>query len=201
MKLITLILSMFVFLGCMTNVSAQPIEPKDREKQKPSHLSSKYDKAKDLTTVRIKQFSITKLRQEKQHAPNIPLHQMDLEVSYSFSGQKQTTPIGDVVFRFHAVGSSYVFSRGQQVIAALDREISGKDRAISLGPTDYKSEAPKFNSVYEEYMQVIMPAEAIARMAKATTLEVFVGPVGYVLTDKHLEALREMAATLASVPQ
>lgn len=191
------VIFMFVFsFGYSADVSAQKAESADSRKPKSSRLSSKYDKSKNLTTVRIKQFTITTLAQEKQNTPNIPLHQMGLEIWYSFSGQKQTIPIEDVVFRFHAVASNYVFSRGQQVITALDRDVKGQDRAISLGMTDYKSEPPKFNSVYEEFMEVKIPAEALSRMAKAKTVEIFVGPVGYMLTEKQFEILQEIATNI-----
>ena len=194
-----MIFIMGILIVCLPVVLAQQTESGDSKKPKFTRLSSKYDKSKNLTTVRLKQFTITTLAQEKQNTPNIPLHQMDLEMWYSFSGQKQTTSIEDVVFRFHAVASNYVFSSGQQVITALDRGIRGHDRAISLGTTDYKSVSPKFNSVYEEFMQVKIPSEALSLMAKAKNVEIFVGPVGYKLTEKQFEALQEMAASLSIV--
>jgi hypothetical protein len=156
-----------------------------------------YDKSKDLTTVRVKQFTITTLKQEKQLAPNVPLHQMDLEIWFTYPGQTAKTTDHDVHFRFHATASNYVFLSKQQITAALDREIKGQDRAFSLGTTDYKSYPPKFNSVYEENMVVKVPSDGVLKLAMAKTLELFVGPVGYVLSEKQIGAIRELAAIVS----
>lgn len=161
-----------------------------------SRISVKYEKSKDLTTVRLKQMTITRLSQEKEIANNIPLHQMDLDAWFSFPGLRPTKSIDEVVVRFHATASNYVFLRQQPVIAALDREIAGQDRAFSLGMTEYKSASPKFNSVYEEDLILKMPSDALVKMSKAASLEFFVGPVVYKLTDAQHEALREMSGYL-----
>ncbi|MEO8649424.1 MAG: hypothetical protein ABI539_09685 [Acidobacteriota bacterium] len=168
----------------------------DKGKDKKSPVITKYDKGKDITTVRLKQFPISRLSQEKDAAPNFPLHQMDLEVSYNFKGQNSGPVIDGVTFKFHASAGNYLFLRETQVNAVLDRDSNGMDRVIQLGMSDYKSEPPKFNSVYEEYLTVSAPAEAVEKIAKANSIELFVGPVGYRLSASQIEAIKALAASL-----
>jgi hypothetical protein len=168
----------------------------DGKKSKSSKLISiSYDKKKQIRTVRIKRSSITRLAQEKDNAPNFPLHQMDLDMVVTQKGENPSAPVEAVVINFYPVAGNYIFMRPAQVIAVIDRNAEGEDRAIPLGMSDYKSMAPKFNTVYEEVLSVTVPLEVLIRMAKANSLELFVGPVGYQLTNNQLGAIKEVAAS------
>lgn len=193
----TIYLACIIFACCVLAVAQSQKDDAGKKGGSAPEVSSKYNKSKDLTTVRLKPFKITTIGQEKQIGNNIPLHQMDLEISYSYSGQKITKPVEDVNLRFHAVAGNYVFLKGQQVIAVLDKEVQGQDRAISLGTTDYKSVAPKFNSVYEEFLSLNIPPDALVKMAKAETVEIYVGPVGYRLSTELHNAIRALASQLS----
>jgi hypothetical protein len=156
-------------------------------------ISTSFDKKKGARVVKMRRSTITRIAQEKDTAPNFPLHQMDFEMSLAQKGLDGPGEISDVVLTFYAVGRNYVFLRPAQVMAVMDRDAEGEDRAIGLGMSTYRSEAPKFNTVFEESMSVTIPAEALARMAKANALELFVGPIGYRLNENQLSAVREMA--------
>jgi hypothetical protein len=158
-------------------------------------VTVKYDKSKDLTTVKLKQMTISKLRNERSVNDNLPLHQMDIEMWFSYSGQ-EPKKVDEIVMKFHAVGSNYIFLKGQQIIVALNREVRGEDKAFSLGMTDYKSSSPKFNSVYEEFMTIQVLPDAIVKISKATSAEIYVGPIGYQLTSEQQLAIAELAAML-----
>jgi len=191
-------LTLTVFFACVSLTPAQEKKQKsDESKSKASSkVSIKYDKKKDLTTVRNKTFTITRLGQEKTVANNIPLHQMDMEIWYSYEGQQPTKPVEDVNLIFRSVAGNNIFMRGQEIIVALDREVQGKDRALGLGMTDYKSSPPKFNSIYEEVMTVKIPADGLKKMAEAGSVEIYVGPVAYLLTKEQHDVIREMSELL-----
>lgn len=193
-----LLSTLMVLVSFISYTSAQAIRSSDIPKPKSTgKVSAKYDKGKNITTVRLKQMTISKLKNEKDVANNLPLHQMDLEMWFSYSGRSsENSVVNDVVFEFHAVGSNYIFLRGQQIIVALDRDLKGQDRAFSLGMTDYKSSAPKFNSVFEEFMSITAPSQAIEKIAKATSAEIYVGPIGYKLSNEQQKAIAELAAFL-----
>ena len=101
-----------------------------------------------------------------------------------------------MVFRFHCVAGTLIFLKPQEVIVALDREVPGKDRGFSLGMTGYRSDPPKFNSVYEEFMQIKVPADALRKIAASDSAEFYLGPIAYQLTPKQLGGLKELAAYL-----
>lgn len=162
---------------------------------KKSSVNVKYDKKKDLTTVRLKPFRITNLILEKEAMKSVPLHQTDLEISYEFAGQ-QASKVDSVTFRFSVTASNYIFLRSQTAMAVLDNEQEGKGRAFAIGESDYKSFPPEFNTVFKETMVVAAPAEALARMAKANSLQIYLGPVGYAISEKQLGAIKELAAML-----
>ena len=189
-------LLMAVLFALLAGSAANAQAEGDKGKDKKSPVVTKYDKGKDVTTVRLKQFSISRLSQEKDAAPNFPLHQMDLEVSYGFKGQNSGPVVDGINFKFHAAAGNYLFLRETQVNAVLDRDSNGMDRVIQLGMSNYKSAPPKFNSVYEEYLTVSAPPEALEKIAKANRIELFVGPVGYRLSESQTEAIKALAASL-----
>lgn len=163
--------------------------------KKNDHIVTKYDKSKNETTVRLKPIALTGLTDERPQLQDIPTHQMDLEISFKFSGQEMTKQVEAATLRFRVTTRAYFFLKGQNVIAVLDKNVKGKDRALPLGTTDYKSDL-KFNSVYEEYLTISIPFAALVKIAKAETLDIYVGPVAYTLKAKQLQDLRDFGSYL-----
>ena len=64
---------------------------------------------------------------------------------------------------------------------------------MKLGDTDYKSDL-KFNTVYEEYLVISIPASALAKIAEAKTVSIFVGPYSFLLREKQVADLRDFAS-------
>lgn len=158
-----------------------------------SKINVLFDRDKDLTTISIKPMIISRLEQEKKSASSrdTPLLQMDVGGSLTYTGQGASKRVKDVSLQFHAVAGNYYFLKPQEIIVAIDRDVADKGRAFSLGLSTYKSLAPKFNTVYEEYFDLAIPADALRKFAAAGTLEFFVGPVVYKLTPKQLDSFKE----------
>ena len=168
--------------------------------EKGSPVNVRYDKKTDTTTVRLKPFKISRLILEKEASTDVPLHQVDLEIYFTYRGQTSSSPVEDVFFRFQVSSSNYVFLRPQESMAILDNT-AGNGRAFSLGVSDYKSYPPKFNSVFEETLVVKAPSDALTKMAKAEKLQIYLGPVAYDITDKQFAAIRALADSLPSQPR
>jgi hypothetical protein len=186
-----------LILVSVSGVLAQ--DGKDSGKQKSkgsSKIVTRYDKSADVTTVRMKQMTISTLKNEKDVGNTVALHQMDLSASFSYPGATPPKEVDSVTLVFHAVGSNYIFLTPQKIIVALDRETPGKDRAFSLGVTDYKSTAPKFNSVYEEFMSIKAPPSVLEKLANANSVEIYVGISGYKLTPEQQSQIGSLAAQL-----
>jgi hypothetical protein len=146
------------------------------------------EKAGSGHVAHLKSLSLTQLSMDDQARSSIPLHQMALEVLYRFGGDAPAGPAGELKLLFRVTAGNYIFLHGQKVMLALDNE-NGKGRAIIVGDTNYNSNPPKFNSVYEETLEVSAPAEILSRMAKANTVEIYVGPVVYKLTKDQQKKL------------
>ena len=146
------------------------------------------DKAGSGRVAHLKPLSLTQLSGDEQARASIPLHQMALEVLYRFGGEAPAGPAGDLKLLFRVTARNYVFLHGQKVLLALDNE-NGKGRAIIVGDTNYNSKPPEFNSVFEETLEVSAPAEILSRIAKANTVEIYVGPVVYKLTKDQQKKL------------
>ena len=167
----------------------------DGDKKPGSKLSVKYDKKTDLTTVKLKAFRISPLILEKEANNNTPLHQTDVEISYTYAGRQASKPVESVTFRFKVTSGNYIFLRSQTAMAVLDNT-GGQGRAFALGESDYKSFPPITNSIYEEALVVNAPADALVKMAKAKSLQLYLGPVSYTVPEKQLEGIKELAASL-----
>lgn len=165
--------------------------------QDKSQVNVKYDKKKDLTTVKLKPFRVSRLILEKESTTSIPLHQTDLEISYSFQGEKPVK-VDNVTLRFVVTGNNYIFLRPQAAMAVLDNE-AGSGRAFALGNSDYKS-YQRFSTVLEETLVVTAPAEALSRMAKANSLQIYLGPVAYTITPSQLQGIKALAEQLPAEP-
>jgi len=152
MKSVLNMLSVVVFLVIFSCFAYSQTDPP----KSTSRVTVKYDKGKDMTQVSLKPFKIDRYDQEKQMGGNFKPHQMEFDAWFSYKGQA-TGPIQEVTFRFHCTSNTYIFLHGQEVIVAIDREIKDKDRGFSLGMSEYRSESPKFNTVYEENMTLKVP--------------------------------------------
>jgi len=178
-KTIPVLLAIFAALLCVLPTSAQ-------KKDVPKGISTEKSSAGHIT--HMKPFSLTEVFQDPQAKESIPLHQMALEVLYPFSGESPAPPAGEVRLRFQATSNKYIFLKGQEVLLALDNE-KGNGRAIDLGHTNYNSKSPEFNTVFVEVLELQVPAEALSRMGKANTVDVFVGPISYRLTKDQQQKL------------
>ena len=194
MNWLTLNLLLALFTFSVLPAAAQTAVPSPLKST--SNVKVKYDKGKSVTTVSLKPFTLTSLQQEKSAGSNLPLHQMDFEASFSGQGDAAKPLVGDIVLRFHCVAGTYIFLKGQEVIVAVNRDIPGQDRGFTLGNTAYRSNPPKFNSVYEEFLDLKVPADAIKKMAAAETVDIYLGPVPYRFTSKQLAALKEFGTLL-----
>lgn len=195
MKSIVIASSALIFLFvvvCSVNAQTPPAETAKTPPKSTSKINVKYDKSKDTTLISLKSMTITAPSQEKSAGSNLPLHQMDFEASFSYKGQFSGPAVDEVLLRFKCVAGTYIFLRGQELIVAIDRQIPGKDRGFSLGMTGYKSLSPKFNSVYEEIMEIKVPVDALKKFAQAEAVEFFFGPVTYKFTPKQQDAWKEM---------
>jgi len=185
-----------ILAGLTAVISGQTPTPAATPQRSTSKVTVKYDKSKDTTTVTLKPVTLTRVYQEKQRSQDFPLHQLQFEASFRYKGQTPTEAVEEVTIRFNSLGSNYVFLRNQEVIVAIDRLITGKDRAFSLGMTNYKSISPKFNSVYEEIMELNAPADALVKLTNAETVDIYFGPLMYGLTKKQHEAVKEFRSFL-----
>jgi hypothetical protein len=146
------------------------------------------DKTESGHVAHLKPLSLTQISLDDQARASIPLHQMALEVLYRFGGEAPVGPAGELKLLFRVTSSNYVFLHGQKVLLALDND-NGTGRAIIVGDTNYNSKPPEFNSVYEETLEVSAPAEILSRIAKANTVEIYVGPIDYKLTKDQQKKL------------
>ena len=146
------------------------------------------EKSGSQRIAHLKSLPLTQVNLDEQARSSIPLHQMALEVLYPFNDDSPAGPAGDVKLLFRVTSSKYVFIHGQKVLLALDNE-KGNGRAIVVGDTNYKSKAPELNTVYEESLEVSAPAEILSHIAKANTVDIYVGPVIYKLTKDQQQKL------------
>ena len=167
----------------------------DAAKPKPNkRISSKYDKGKDRTTVKLKAMPLTGLNDERKTVTAVASHQMDVEVSFTHPGQTVTEQVAEMEFRFHMTAGAYLFYKPQQIVVALDQG-SDEGRAMDLGFTGYKS-TTQFNSVFEEFMSITIPFSALDKITKAKKVELYVGPVAYELKDAQIQDLRDLGAKM-----
>lgn len=168
----------------------------DAQEKPNSQVTRKYDRKKDLTTVRLKPLKVSPVIQQNQSENTIPLHQMVLDISYTFRGEDAKEPVDNVELRFQVSSRNYTFLKPQAAMAVVDNDASGKGRAFMLGNSDYKSYPPITNSVYEETLTVVAPLDALLKMAKASSLQIYLGPVGYDITGKRLDGIKELADSI-----
>jgi hypothetical protein len=193
MKLkLKVVLCCTMLLVCAYSFRAQ--DGKKEGEKKNGNISSKYNKSKNQTTVTLKPLALTGLQDEKPQIQDIPTHQMDMEVFFSYPGEKMEKPVENVTLRFHVTTRAYFFLRGQPVNVVLDEKVEGATgRLLKLGDTDYKSDL-KFNSIYEEFMTITIPAEALTKISAAKKVAIYVGASPYLLKEKQVADLRDMAS-------
>ncbi|MEO6393964.1 MAG: hypothetical protein ABIP75_19075 [Pyrinomonadaceae bacterium] len=158
------------------------------------HISSKFDKGKDRTMVKLKAMPLTGLGDERKTVTAVASHQMDVEASFSYPGQAVTAQIAELELRFHVTAGAYLFLKPQQIVLALDQGTE-QGRAIDLGFSNYKSSV-QFNSVYEEFMNLTIPFTALDKMTKAKKVEIYVGPVVYQLKNEQIQDLRDFGSKM-----
>lgn len=158
------------------------------------HISSKYDKGKDRTTVKLKSMPLTGLSDERKTVTAVASHQMDVEASFSHPGQAATEQVAELELRFHMTAGAYLFLKPQQIVLALDQGTE-QGRAIDLGFSNYKSTV-QFNSVYEEFLNLTIPFTALDKMTKAKKVEIYVGPLVYQLKDEQIQDLRDFGSKM-----
>jgi hypothetical protein len=186
-----IILCLALLIGYASSFQAQ--ETKKEGAKKSNNISSKYNKSKNLTTVSLKKMALTGLQEEKPQAQEIPTHQMDMEIFFTHPGEQMEKPVEQVTLRFMVATRAYFFMRPQPISVILDEKIEGAGKLLRLGDSDYKSDL-KFNSIYEEFMTIQIPAETLSRIAEAKTVSIYVGPSAYSLREKQIADLREMAS-------
>jgi hypothetical protein len=186
-----MIFCLTLLVGCASTLQAQ--ETKKEGAKKSNNVSSKYNKSKNLTTVSLKKMALTGLQDEKPQAQEIPTHQMDMEVFFTHPGEQLDKAVENVTLRFSVATRAYFFMRPQPISVVLDEKIEGAGRLLRLGDSDYKSDL-KFNSIYEEFMAISIPAETLAKIAAAKTVAIYVGPSAYSLREKQIADLRELAS-------
>lgn len=199
MKLTLKVIFCSVFLlACVYSFQAQESKTaltKDSSK-KNDNISTKYNKSKNLTTVTMKSMALTENPQDRPPAGYSLKVQMDMDAFFTYPGEKVEKPVEAATLRFHSSASNYIFARPQQISVVLDeKEASGKGRILKLGDTDYKNDL-KFNSLYEEFMTIQIPADALAAIGNAKTVSIYVGGYSYILKEKQIADIREMASRM-----
>jgi hypothetical protein len=180
------VLCFILLLVCAYSFQAQEGEKKS------SNISSKYNKAKNQTTVTLKTMPLKEARERAPAGYQLRV-QMDMDAFFTYPGEKIEKPVQTVTLRFHATANVYNFARPQTVSIVIDEKVpGGAGKVLKLGDTDYKSDL-KFNSVYEEFMNITIPAATLAKIGEAKTVDIYVGTYGYTLREKQIADLREMA--------
>jgi hypothetical protein len=189
MKLkLKIVLCFTLLLVCAYSFQAQEGEKKN------SNISSKYNKSKNQTTVTLKTMALKEVTGQRAQTGYQPGIQMDMDAFFNYTGEKIEKPVESVMLRFHATANVYNFARPQPVSVVLDEKVEGASgKVLKLGDTDYKSDL-KFNSVYEEFMNITIPADTLAKIGEAKTVDLYVGGYGYSLREKQIADLRDMAS-------
>lgn len=188
MKLkLKVVLCFALLLVCAYSFQAQEGEKKN------NNISSKYNKSKNQTTVTLKTMALKDVMGERSPTGYQQRIQMDMDAFFTYPGEKLEKPVETVTLRFHATANVYNFARAQPVSVVIDEKVpGGTGKVLKLGNTDYKSDL-KFNSVYEEFMNITIPAETLAKIGEAKTVDIYVGSYGYTLREKQIADLRDLA--------
>lgn len=199
MKLTLKVIFCFTFLFmCTYSTGAQETKTASNKEslKKNGNISSKYNKSKNLTTVSLKPMALTELRQNTPQTGYVQKLQMDMETFFTYPGETIAKPVETVTLRFHGTANNYIFAQGQPISVVLDEKVEGATgRMLRLGDTDYKSDL-KFNSIYEEYLTISIPADALTKISEAKTIAIYVGSYAYSLKEKQVADLRDMASRL-----
>ncbi len=154
-----------------------------------SHVKSKYDKKKDLTTVTLKTIPLSSaVTREVSTAGETT--QLDLSVYFTHPGEQLTKPAEAAMLKFKSTSRYPAYQRGQVLMAVVD-----DDRAIPLGDATYSSNSQTF--YVEENLTATIPYELMKRITSANKLKLFLGAREISLKQEQLEDLREITRRMA----
>ena len=93
-------------IGLSAVIAGQTPAPAATPQKSTSKVTVKYDKSKDTTTVTLKKMTLTRVYQEKERSQDFPLHQLEVEVFFTYKGQTPTEPVGEITMRFNSLASN-----------------------------------------------------------------------------------------------
>jgi len=115
---------------------------------------------------------------------------LDLDISFTYSGRQISNPVDAAVFNFKGTSRNQLWQHGQNLVAVIDNS-SG----IVLGATSYSSNSQTF--YFEEVMSISVPYLAMKRIASAKTLAFQLGTRNISISNDQLNDLRALAALMA----
>jgi hypothetical protein len=154
-----------------------------------SHVKTKYDKKKDLTTVTLKTMPLGgAMSREVTHVGETS--QLDLSVYFTHPGEQLAKPAEAAMLKFKSTSKYPAYQRGQILMAVVD-----DDRAIPIGDTTYSTNSQTF--YIEEFLTATVPYELMKRITSANKLKLFLGAREINLKQEWLEDLREITRRMA----
>jgi hypothetical protein len=180
-------------ISVVSSLGQETPKPDPAPAKSNKNISAKYDKGKDLTTVKLKEMTLSTLQDARKQVVDIPTHEMYMSGEFSYSGTAVKEQVETLKLTFREVSRAYFFLKGQQIVVALDPDDTERGRAIDLGFTNYKSDV-QFNSAYQEFMTLVLPFTALDKITKAKAVTLYVGQIPYRLTDKQIQNLRDFGA-------
>jgi hypothetical protein len=185
------ILCFIMMLVCACLLQAQ--DGKKEGEKKNNNISTKYNKSKNLTTVTLKSMALKEASGERAQTGYQQRIQMDMDAFFTYPGEKVEKPVENVTLRFRATSNLFNFARAQQVSIVLDEKVEGREgKVLKLGDTDYKSN--QNISIFEEFLTIGIPADTLAKIGEAKTVDIFLGGYGYSLKEKQIADLRDFAS-------
>lgn len=155
-----------------------------------SHVKTKYDKGKNLTTVTLKSMDLGgSMTRESTNLSQVT--QITLDVSFNYPGEQKTKSVESAMMRFTSRAKYPVFQRSQNLMLVIDG-----GTAIPLGGTTYKTDSQTF--YMDEIFDIAVPYEAMKRVAEAQSVSFYLGNREIRLRTEHLDDLREMVSRMTA---
>lgn len=166
-------------------------KPEDKSQTKAAKsIVTKFDKSKNLTTVRLKSMDLGgAMNKEVTAESQIP--QLTFDAFFTFAGEQKSQPIDSATFRFTVRAKFPVYKHGENLMAVLDDAT-----AVPLGSTSYKTNAQTFYT--DEILEAVLPNEVMQRIAQAKTLKLYLGTREIPFRTDQFNSLRELAARMAN---
>lgn len=172
----------FIFLSCLlVTAAAQEPAPSPPAKRKYKHadkIETTFDKAKNLTTVRLGRMNIW----TNAAYTNI----VDLTLFFTYQGQVVTTP-RSIAVGILARTSDGHFSHKRELSIKADKYVFNFGQMELLQDTAF----PGGNS---QVLASSIPYEIFLRIANAKKLDIKLADAKYLITDDQLEAIRDLAS-------